>query len=145
MLPGAQTKYLMASHSDLETHLTKTKGTPHFLPILFIHPFNALFLSGPLFHLRGKETNSKNSRHLKGPAFSRAVLCFWPERKRGCTENDAIRDAGISVVISLRRCRWMLGWTVPCKNAGKKKKELPSSKGSCEAQNKPIHCLKCKS
>lgn len=95
----------MASHSDLETPLTKTKGTPHFLPILFIHPWNSLFLSGPLFHWRGKETNSNKSGHLKGPAFSKAVLCFWPERKRGRKENDAIRDAGISVVISLRRCR----------------------------------------
>lgn len=83
MLLGAQTKYLMASHGDLETPLTKTKGSPHFLPILFIHLLDLLFLPSPRFRRRGKRTDQYQSGHLKkGSIFlSGALLLVWREKR----------------------------------------------------------------
>lgn len=104
-----QTKFLMVSHSNLGAPEQRQKRMPPVLLLYFIHCF--YFLLGPCVHWRG----ACSMQHC--PAFS-------PRGDKDARVMLLFTGLGFFLaVISLRDCCWKLGWFVPCKGPGPKKKK----------------------
>lgn len=83
MLLGAQTKYLIASPCNLETPLTKTKGTPHFLSFSFYSPPQ---LSPPIWNSLPQEREEKISNE-SGYTKARPFLKWCPAFSQRVSED----------------------------------------------------------
>lgn len=136
MLLGAQTKYLMASHGNLETPLTKTKGHSTFFLFFSFIP-STLSLCLALSSTR--EEKGQNSGYLKGLFFPKQCSAF------SLTGSEDIRKMMPFVTLGFqyqflcsswelfpRRCRWILGWTIPCEKW--RQKSVVSSYGGVRAR-----------
>lgn len=149
MLLGAQTKYLMVSHCDLETLLTKTKGHPTFFLFFSTIPSALSFSpSGPVFQRERKRGLTKTTVDIskgfnfpkQSPAFTRkgsgdtgktmSLVTLRFQYQFPCSSRERVPWS----------CSWMLGWTISCKLQAKGCCHLMWSRNPTKAKDKPIHC-----
>lgn len=116
----------MASRGALEQTLEQRQRDT---TLFFFHSFISVFESF-LFPREGKRTNRNKSGHLEGLYFPEQRAAFSLRGSEGARKAMPFTTPGFQhqfpssprEPFSRRRC-CTLGWTITCKNAGKKKKE----------------------